>query len=53
MAAIDLSDNYRKEVDQYVMELQMFKEKKGMKPEEPPKASVHFLGRTVFDHVML
>jgi len=53
MSAIELSDSYRREVEQYMMDVQAFSEKKGQKPEEPPKPSVHFMGRTVFDHVML
>ena len=53
MSAIELSDNYRREVEQYMMDAQAYAEKKGPKPDEAPKPSVHFMGRTVFDHVML
>jgi hypothetical protein len=53
MSAIELSDNYRREVEQYMMEVEAYNAKKGLKPEDPPKPSVHFMGRTVFDHVML
>jgi len=53
MSAIELSDEYRREVEQYMMDVQAHKEKRGLAPEEPPKPSVHFMGRTVFDHVML
>lgn len=53
MSALELSDEFRREVEQYVIDVQAHKEKKGPKPDEAPKPSVHFMGRTVFDHVML
>jgi len=48
MSAIQLCDEFRNEVDQYSMELQMAKSKPDL-----PKPSAHFLGRTIFDHILL
>lgn len=52
MSALELADNFRKEVDQYAIELELFHAKKAAKPEVP-RPSPHFLGRTVYDHILL
>lgn len=54
MFALELSDEFRQEVEQYQIAMEMHR-KSGLKQPEPerPKPSIHFLGRTVFDHVLL
>lgn len=52
MYAIEMSDRWREEVDQYALGMELFERKLGPEPERP-KPSIHFLGRTVFDHVLL
>ena len=52
MYALEISDNWRDEVDQYALSVELWKAKKAEEPERP-KPSIHFLGRTVFDHVQL
>lgn len=52
MEAIEMSDNWRKEVDQYCIQVELWQKKQGLEPERP-KPSIHFLGRTVYDHVLL
>ena len=53
MAALDLADNFRTEVNQYSTDLEAYKSKQGPKPDEIPKPSPHFLGRTVYDHIFI
>ena len=53
MAALELSDSFRKEVDQYATDLAAYKSKQGPKPDETPKPSPHFLGRTIYDHILI
>jgi hypothetical protein len=53
MTALELADNFRKEVDQYVTDLDAFKSKLGPKPDEIPVPSPHFLGRTIYDHILI
>jgi hypothetical protein len=50
--AIEISDLWREEVAQYQMGVEVHEQKKGSLPERPTP-SIHFLGRTVFDHVLL
>ena len=52
MAALELADNFREEVDQYAISLEIYRQKKGPAPEKP-EPSIHFLGRNIFDHVLL
>lgn len=52
MYAIEMSDIWREEVDQYALGLELYEKKMGPEPERP-KPSIHFLGRTVYDHVLL
>ena len=52
MFAIELSDEFRAEVDQYAISLELYEKKQSLKPEKP-QPSIHFLGRTVYDLVML
>jgi hypothetical protein len=53
MTALELADNFRKEVNQYATDLDAFQSKQGPKPDEVPKPSPHFLGRTVYDHILI
>ena len=52
MDAIEMSDKWRQEVDQYALSVELWQKNQGSEPERP-KPSIHFLGRTVFDHVLL
>lgn len=52
MYALELADSWREEVDQYSLSLELFERKMGPEPERP-KPSIHFLGRTIFDHILL
>jgi len=52
MFALELSDEFRAEVEQYQIAVEMHNKSGGTEVEKP-KPSIHFLGRTVFDHVML
>ena len=52
MYAIEMSDQWREEVEQYALSCEMHSKGLSGKPERP-KQSIHFLGRTVFDHVLL
>lgn len=54
MFALELADEFRAEVDQYQIALEIHN-KSGQKQSAPekPHPSIHFLGRTVFDHVLL
>ena len=52
--AIELADKWREEVDQFSISADLWiqSKKQGTEPERP-KPSIHFLGRTIFDHVLL
>lgn len=52
MYAIELADVWREEVEQYAIGMELFERKQGPEPERP-KPSIHFLGRTIFDHILL
>ncbi len=52
MYALELAEQWRDEVEQYAISMEMFERKMGPEPERP-KASIHFLGRTIYDHVLL
>ena len=52
MFALELADEFRLEVDSYAISLELYKQKKGPKAEKP-EPSIHFMGRNVFDHVLL
>jgi len=50
--ALELADDFRVEVDSYAISVALFKQKKGPRPERP-EPSIHFMGRNVFDHVLI
>jgi len=52
MYAIEMADEWREEVDQYSLQMEIYDKGQGAKPERP-KPNIHFLGRTVFDHILL
>ena len=52
MFALEISDEFRAEVDMYAVSVELYKQRKGPKPEKP-QPSLHFMGRNVFDHVLL
>lgn len=51
--ALEMAEDWRKEVDQFALQVEMFENKALPQMPERPKPSIHFLGRTVFDHVLL
>lgn len=57
MDALELSEVFREEIDQYMMSLEIYelnkqKAKKAAEPEKP-RASIKFLGRNIFEHILL
>ena len=50
--AIEMSEKFREEVEQYAIGLELYEAKKGPEPERP-RPSIHFLGRTIYDHILL
>lgn len=51
MYALELADVWREEVEQYAIAVEMWQKKMGTEPERP-KPSIHFLGRTIYDHIL-
>ena len=53
MDALELSDSFREELEQYAIQLEIHKSKpKSSKPEKPTP-NIRFIGRNIFDHVLL
>jgi hypothetical protein len=57
MDALELSEEFREEIDQYMMSVEIYElskknSKKSAEPEKP-KASIKFLGRNIFEHILL
>ena len=52
MFALELADEFKTEVDSYGISLELYRSKKGPKPERP-EPSIHFMGRNIFDHVLI
>lgn len=52
MYALELCEKWRQEVEQYAISMELYEKKKGALPERP-QPSIHFLGRTIFDHILL
>ena len=52
MFALEISDEFKAEVDSYAISLELYQQRKGPKPEKP-EASIHFMGRNIFDHVLI
>ena len=52
MFALELADEFKQEVDSYGISLELYQARKGPKPERP-EPSLHFMGRNIFDHVLL
>lgn len=52
MFALEMSDDFRAEVDSYAISMELFKQRKGAKPDKP-ELGFHFAGRNVFEHVLL
>jgi hypothetical protein len=57
MDALELSEKLREEIEQYSIQLEIYEAKlkqnsKALKPEKP-EVSIKFLGRNIFEHVML
>lgn len=53
MFALELADEFRAEVDQYQIQLEIHNKSGSKEILEKPRPSIHFLGRTIFDHVLL
>lgn len=57
MDAIELSDKFKEELEQYAISLEIYenqkkKSKKADKPDKPI-ANIKFLGRNIFEHILL
>ena len=53
MDALELSDTFREELEQFAIELEIHQKKpKSAKPVKPTP-NIRFLGRNIFDHVLL
>ena len=52
MDALELAEKFRDELEQYSISLEIAAGKKGFKPEKP-QASIKFLGRNIFEHILL
>ena len=52
MFALELADEFKAEVDSYAISLELYQQRKGPKPEKPEQ-SIHFMGRNIFDHVLI
>lgn len=52
MFALEIADEFKAEVDSYAISVELYQSKKGPKPEKPTP-SIHFMGRNVFDHVLI
>ena len=50
--ALELADEFKDEVDSYAISVELYKQRKGPKPEKP-QPSLHFMGRNIFDHVLI
>lgn len=57
MEAIELCEQFREELEQYAMSLEIYeasaKHKKKLAKPEKPTANIRFLGRNVFEHILL
>jgi len=55
MAAIELAQEFREEVEQYALELKNFNTGRVKGAEKPtaPKPNIRFLNRNIFDHVLV
>jgi len=59
MDALVLSETFKEEIEQYAIQLEIYhKTKKGKKgrnvsPPEKPQANIRFLGRNIFEHILL
>jgi len=52
MDALELSDKFREEIDQYIIELDIQAKTKTKRIPEKPQPSIKFLGRSIFEHVL-
>ena len=52
MFALELAEAFRNEVDSYAISLELYQQRKGPRPEKP-EPSLHFMGRNIFDHVLI
>jgi hypothetical protein len=52
MFALDLAEEFKSQIDSYAIDLELYKAKKAGRPEKP-QPSIHFMGRNIFDHVLL
>lgn len=52
MYALELADEFKDEVENYAIQVELYSQKKGPKPEKP-QPSIHFMGKNIFDHVLL
>ena len=57
MDALELSQAFREEIEQYAIELEIYnskiKQNKKAHLPEKPKPSIKFLGRNIFEHIGL
>lgn len=53
MFALELADDFRAEVDNYAISLEQHRRNPKSHLPEKPTPSIHFLGRPVYDHVLL
>jgi len=57
MEAIELCEEFREELDQYAISLEIYeasgKQKKKLSKPEKPTASIRFLGRNIFEQILL
>ena len=51
MFALEIADEFKAEVENYALSAQLYKQRKGPKPERP-EPSIHFMGANIFDHVL-
>ena len=57
MEAIQLCEEFREELEQYAMSLEIYqsnlKKKKKLSKPEKPTPNIRFLGRNIFEHILL
>ena len=59
MDALELSETFKEEIEQYAMSLEIYQQSKKSKKSrnvsapEKPQPNIRFLGRNIFEHVLL
>lgn len=54
MDALELSEAFREELEQYAISLEIYEaQKKKKSSPEKPSPSIKFLGRNIFEHILL